>query len=336
MNNTTLKATLTDKLKTNHPTTLLNTSESDILSVSFSPDVKLLCAQWLKPMTSEEYRQSVRMTARSIAFLRAELILIDASVLISISEEDQVWTANFLRNALSKTSIKKSARVISAAGFQPEAMQNVVSRSGEMPYQIGLFYDAEKAMSWLLDGHDEKMTEEVRIKVPLNFNLKLLRREVLTKAVEQPAQNPDTKHQANASTAALPDKLSLRTDFVSISLSHEENLMSIRWKKPPVSRQYRFGMLKAGRALMEQKLERVLLNNQRLGVLTLEDQGWLVTTSIELLPRTSLKKLAVVTSADALQQMSSEAIGFKLKEANLPYEARYFLSVDEAREWLMA
>jgi hypothetical protein len=111
--------------------------------------------------------------------------------------------------------------------------------------------------------------------------------------------------------------------------------MNIRWLKPPASRQYRYGMLKAGRALREHRLERVLLNNQRLGILTLEDQGWLITTSIEVLAKCHLKRLAVVTSHDALQQMSSDAIGCKLKEANLPYVTRYFLSEEEANEWLL-
>lgn len=335
MNYTTLKAPLTDKLKTNQPVTLSNTSDSDILSIWFSPTVKLLCAQWLKPMSSEEYRQAVRMIARSIAFLRAELVLIDATVLNTISEDDQIWTANFLREALSKSSIRKSARVMSATGFQPGAMQNVIKRSGKMPYEISIFHDTEKAKAWLLDGHIEKINEGGRIRIPLNFNLKFLRREVLNKT-EQPASDHGAGPQAFITPAALPDTMIVRTDFISISLSHEENLMRIRWKKPPASRQYRLGMLKAGRALKEHRLERVLLNNQRLGVLTLEDQGWLVTTSIALLPRTNLKKLAVVTSADALQQMSSEAIGSKLKQANLPYVTRYFLSEDEAREWLMA
>ncbi|MBD1396391.1 hypothetical protein H9Q13_04380 [Pontibacter sp. JH31] len=286
-------------------------------------------------MRSEEYRQAVRMIARSIAFLRAKLVLIDLTALVSISEIDQEWTANFLKNALSKSSIRKSARVFSASGSQPETMQQVMNKTSTLPYDIGLFHDTEKAKAWLLDGYPARLFDEGRITIPLNFNLKLLNQDILNKRAQQRAQHLDENPQVIYAASALPDNFHLGTDFVFISLSQAENLMRIIWKKPPISRQYRFGMLKAARALIEHKLERVLLNNQRLGILTLEDQGWLVSKSLQLLPRTKLRKLAVVTSADSLQQMSSEVIGCKLREANLPYDTRYFLSEEEATEWLM-
>jgi hypothetical protein len=332
MNNKTLTAPSANKLNTNPHTASSDPAEADILSICFSPAAKLLSAHWLKPMNSGEYRQSVRMIARSIALLRAEFILIDASALSTITAEDQIWTANFLRDVLSKLSIKKSARVLSTSSLQHEGLQKVENLTGGIPYETKVFQDPAKAKIWLLEGQAAKLTDEGRVNIGLNYNVKLLHREVLNK-IAQASGARETP--APAAPATQPEHFILRTDFVSISLSKEENLLSIRWKRPPESRQYRFGMLKAERALREHKLERLLLNNQRLGVLTLEDQGWLVTTSIKLLPRTSLKLLAVVTSPDAMQQMTSEAIGSRLKAAQLPYETRYFLSEEEALEWLM-
>ncbi|MHC2991486.1 hypothetical protein OB13_07785 [Pontibacter sp. HJ8] len=314
------------------------TTEAVFMSISFSPGLKFLQAKWLKPVSSAEYRQAIRMTARSVAFLRAELVLVDITAMNAPSMEDQRWTSAFLQEAFARSSIRRSARVLSSAGQQPAAMQNIVTNTGILPYEIRLFHTIEEAKCWLFDCEGKcPATDEDNIRIPLNFNLKLLRQNHLQRigtgqkgspgqAVEAPKLHP---------AAPLPNLLQLRTEFVSISMDHKESVMNIRWMKPPASRQYRYGMLKAGRALREYKLERVMLNNQRLGILTLEDQGWLITTSIEVLAKCHLKRLAVVTSPDALQQMSSDAIGCRLKAANLPYVTKYFLSEEEATEWLL-
>lgn len=278
------------------------------------------------------------MIARSVAFLRAELVLIDITAMHAPSLEDQRWTSSFLQEAFAKSSIRRSARVLSNAGHQPAAMQNVVASTGILPYEIRIFHTVEEAKNWLFDCEEKcPATDEDNIRIPLNFNLKLLRQNNVQKISNGQKVSPEQAVEAPRiqSAAPLPNLLQLRTEFVSISLDLKESVMNIRWLKPPASRQYRYGMLKAGRALREHKLERVMLNNQRLGILTLEDQGWLVTTSIEVSAKCHLKRLAVVTSPDALQQLSSDAIGYKLKEANLPYEIRYFLSEEEASEWLL-
>jgi hypothetical protein len=310
-----------------------DTIGTEILTISFSPDIKLLCAKWLKPVNSSEYRQNVRMIARAIAFLRAELILTDVEAFPTISEADQHWTARFLREALAKCAIRRSARVIHSVGFQPEAMQRIVQETGKLPYEVKVFSDVEEATHWLLEG--QGIDTESTFRIPLNFNMKMVRhgmmqpeKEALPAAAVQTAVTSPTP-------APLPERLTITTEFLSITIDKHESSMILRWKKAPESRQYRYGMLKAYRALKEHRLEHMLLNNQRLGVLTLEDQAWLVATAIELIPKMSLKKLAVVNSADALQQMSSELIGCKLKDANLPHTTWYFLTEEEAKEWML-
>ena len=327
---------LTTTPKTNSETPANLPADTNFFSISFKPSLKFLSAEWHKPVSSAEYRQSVRTIVRSIAFLQAELVLINISAELTLPPEDQLWTASFLQDALSKTRIRRSARVIPASGYHETSLQNIISGTGSLPYAMRLFKDKEQAKQWLFAGEQHVyINDEHQIRVPLDFNIKLLRQKVMHK--------PDQTAAASQQQGALgnvqrnftgPNLLKLNTEYVAISLDHHESLMSIRWLKPPISRQYRYGMLKAGRALLEHKLERVLLNNQRLGMLTLEDQGWLVTSAIQLLPGSNLKKLAVVTSSDALQQMSSDTIGYKLREAKLPYEARYFLAEEEAREWL--
>lgn len=325
--NTTFPNLTTNELKTTIPAQAVETAGADLLTINFSPNQKLLWAKWHKPVSTAEYRQAVRMIVRSVAFLRAELVLIDISPIAALPDEDQRWTAAFLQEALSKTSIRRSARVLNIEGDQLEMMQKLMAQTGALPYELQLFNDFGKAEAWLLEGLGEHISEDGRIPIPLNINLKLLR----SKATLLKERDKVT---TQTSPAPLPTLTSIETDFVSISINLQSSTLTIRWKKTPQSREYRLGMLKAGRALKQHRLENVLLNNQRLGMLTLEDQGWLVNTSIGLLPETNLKKLAVVTAADSLQQMSSEVIGCKLKEARLPYTAHYFLSEEEAIEWL--
>jgi len=327
---------LTTRPKTNSENLTNLPADTNFFSISFKPSLKYLSAEWHKPVSSGEYRQSVRTIVRSIAFLQAELVLINISAELRLTPEDQLWTATFLQDALSKTKIRRSARVIPNSTYHETLLEKIISGTGYLPYAMRLFQDKEQAMQWLFAGEPHMyVNDEQQISVPLDFNIKLLRQKVLHKPgplASAPQQSEPLGSLHKKPTG--PNLLKLNTEYVAITLDHHESLMSIRWLKSPISRQYRYGMLKAGRALLEHKLERVLLNNQRLGMLTLEDQGWLVTSAIRMLPGSNLKKLAVVTSSDALQQMSSDAIGCKLREAKLPYEARYFLTEEEAREWL--
>lgn len=312
------------------------TLQSDYLTISYSPHAKLMCAQWSKNVNSTEFRQTVRMMARTAALLRVERILIDMPTCFVVTDEDQQWISNFLREVMNRAPIQRVARVTPPSGIDLAVMHQVLAAAGNLPYELKLFEDSETAKRWLLEGLDENLTEKGQIRIPLNFNMKLIRSEIMHRGMSDvqvaAAQNG---HRTNL-PEPLPDQLEVRTDFVSLSIDKCKSLMSIRWKKAPKSRQYRFGMLKAVRAISEHRIERLLLNNQRLGVLTLEDQAWLISTAGRLLPETSLQKLAVVTSADALQQMSSETIGRKLKEANLKHITKYFLSEEDAREWLLS
>jgi hypothetical protein len=322
----------------NSPKSVVHEPETigdDILSITFNPSIKLLSAKWLKPVSSSEYRQNVRMIARTIAFLRAELILVDVIALFTLSEEDQRWTSVFLRDAFAKCSIKRSARVITSNDYQPEIMQRIMLETGKLPYEVKVFDGLDEAQQWLLEGLGIDTAPESTYRIPLDFNIKMARHGMLQpERTAMPVAVVQTA-EASPKPTPLPERLTINTEFLSITIDKHESSMILRWKKTPDSRQYRYGMLKAYRALKEHRLEHMLLNNQRLGTLTLEDRGWLISTAIALIPKMSLKKLAVVNSADAMQQMSSEVIGCKLKEANMPHTTRYFLTEEEAREWML-
>lgn len=305
---------------------------TDILSVSYCPHHKLLYAQWERFTTSAELRQSIRLLARAAAILKAELILVEIPGHYNVPEQDREWAKKFMYDALKYTSIRRVARL--AATEMNHAMRHALRSLEEMPYEAQLFNDRNEALRWLLREDYVAFSNEAFIRVPLQVNLKLVRPELKGRGhATVPVAQSQSGNPTNV-TETLPALISIETDFVSITLDKVKSLMNIRWKKAPHSRQYRYGMLKAARALIEHRLERLLLNNQRLGVLTLEDQGWLITAAQQMLPKMNLKKLAVITSSDLLQQMSSEHIGNKLKQAAVNYKAHYFLSEEDALGWL--
>ena len=307
--------------------------ESDILSVSFCPQLNVLCAKWNHITSSIELKQSIRLLARAAAVLNAELLLVELPSQYDVSSEDLQWAKKFMQDALKYTSIRRVARAMT--GEPTILMQHALRSLVEMPYESGLFKNREEGLRWLLGDNYGEMENEEFIRIPLHFNMKLIRSGLVNRGNAHVTVAPAQHGNLTNVPEALPQLISIQTDFVSITLDKGNSLMNIRWKKTPHSRQYRYGMLKAARTLVEHRLERLLLNNQRLGMLTLEDQGWLITMAEQLLPKMNLNKLAVITSTDALQQMSSENIGIKLRQVAQNQHAQHFLAEEDALGWLL-
>ena len=308
----------------------------ECISINFCPRVKFLHATWTQNICSDDLRHAVRLLARATALLRAELVLIDLPAMLYVSQEASRWVSSFLREALGKLPIRRVARVLPRDNSSSEVLQKVLSTMGQLPYEAKVFTDVEQAKEWLLGNLLNQVSADETIRVPLNLNLKRIRTSLSRHGQAKVQAAPAQGGQHTSLSEILPDKLRVRTEFVSIAIDQRRSFMNMHWMKVPHSRQYRYGMLKAIRAVTEHSLRLLLLNNQRLGVLTLEDQGWLISTAQRMLPNTCLKKLAIVTSADVLQQISSEAIGVKLRLAELPLETRCFLSEEDAREWLQS
>lgn len=126
----------------------------------------------------------------------------------------------------------------------------------------------------------------------------------------------------------------LETDFVEIVLDRGHDLLCVRWLRPVASSEYRHGIREAGRFLLDLGLERLLVNNQLMGVLTMEDQGWLARISVEVISGSRLQRLAIVSSTDMLQQLTNEVLDSRVKEQTPYFHTQYFLSEQGALEWL--
>lgn len=131
-------------------------------------------------------------------------------------------------------------------------------------------------------------------------------------------------------------ELLYHTDYVDVFYDKPNHLLLVCWRRSVKSHEYRDGIEEIGRHLLRLDVEKLLVNNQRMGVLTMDDQGWLAKISIEVISKSHLKYLAIVSSTDALQQMTNEVLDKRVKVETPPFITQYFLSEEDALEWLVA
>ncbi|MFD2247858.1 hypothetical protein [Pontibacter ruber] len=319
------------QLNTHTANALTNSAETEYLTFCFLPAAKCLEARWHRPVSSKEYKQGIRSIAVCIATLRAKMLLIDFTMMGTPTIADQNWTASFLKEVMKHSLLRYCARVLSTDEAQLFAHEVVVDKVHNFPYISQVFTSEQEAKAWLFKDMPAADGLNERIAIPFNFNLKELRKLNL-----QPHAASDTQNPTPVTDKADTVSIEYRTDYVEIKIDKKKSLLSLRWLRPPQSREYRYSMLKAARAVLEHKLEIMLLINYKLGVLTLADQSWVVHTTTNIANRANLKKLAIVASPDSLQQTMSDSICSKLECMNLPYTLQYFLTEDEARMWLLA
>jgi hypothetical protein len=128
----------------------------------------------------------------------------------------------------------------------------------------------------------------------------------------------------------------LKNDFVEIVLDQTNAILIIRWMRSVRSHEYRQGIEEAGKLLLQHKQKKLLVSNQRMGVLTMDDQGWLAEISIEMFSQVTIEKLAIISSTDFMQQFTNEMLDVRVKESTPYFDTKYFLSEQEALEWLMS
>ncbi|SIT85600.1 hypothetical protein SAMN05444128_1568 [Pontibacter indicus] len=139
-------------------------------------------------------------------------------------------------------------------------------------------------------------------------------------------------------TITQPDNIQqaclFSTDFVEIMHDAQHTMLLVRWLRPVNSHEYRLGIEETGRVLLEMGLQKLLINNQRMGVLTMDDQGWLAAISIRTISQSNLKQLAIISSTNFFQQHTNEKLDRRVKEQTPFFETQYFLIERDGLEWL--
>ncbi len=303
-------------------------TDADALKISYCPSLKYLEAAWQQPVSSLEYRHHIRFVGICIALLKIKYILIDFTKFGNPTLVDQKSTSDFLQKALLNTTLVRSARVLSGDEQQFRVHKSIEEEGIKLPYQVKVFYSTEEGKKWLLPQQSENICSRDSIWIPVDCNHKILRSLAASEVTATAEVQDEAKEEATNTTVC-------RTDFMEIVIDLNKKLLVLRWLRIASSREYRYGILKAVRALLENKIELLLINNHRRGILTLADQTWFVSNSVAVLSKSNLQKLAIINSADAIQQMTSEAIDARMKKANLAFSSQLFLSEAEATGWLL-
>ncbi|WP_439882683.1 hypothetical protein ACSX1A_05830 [Pontibacter sp. MBLB2868] len=308
------------------------------LTLKYSPSKNYLFVNWNRAVSSSEYRQGIRSIATCVVSLKVQLILLDFSKIGTPSEQDQLCTANFLKLAMKNTSLKRSARVLSFEESQWLAYWQIVWQAKELPYETGAFKTREEAQAWLFDGQEINAdAPDNFISVPLDISIT-----AATRMFSNVAACEEGKETGNGNGVTIDvkdQKKSVqelyKTNYVSISLSKKKDILTTKWLRQVTSSEYRQGIEETGRHMLAHNIEKLMVNNQKLGILTMSDQNWLQKFSIEVISTSNLKRLAIVSSHDMLQQLTDETLDHKVKQADIDFHTRYFLFEDEGWEWLL-
>lgn len=299
------------------------------LKITYYPSHKFLEATWQRPVSSQEYRQTIRFIGVCVAMLRAEYMLVDFSEMGSPTEEDERTTTQFLQKALQNTTLKRSARLLADTEDQARSYKAVTDNGPVIPYQVQVFRSVEAARQWLFnDCSGTPYNAGTGIWIPLDCSLRVLKNIAHTTAGGMLIAKPAAAQTKESSISRYA------TDYVEIIADEDKSLIILRWLRKITTREHRHGILKAGKALVEKNIRLAVLNQQRSGVLTLEEQGWLAKQSAAIISRSNLERLAIINSVDVIQQMASNKINLRIRKTYDNYLSEYFLNENDATYWL--
>lgn len=85
--------------------------ENNYLLLWVDTTIRLMYSDWLRPVTSEEYREGNELLISQLHERNIENWIADSSKLGDISQDDEQWTLQEFVPALARTKLLKLARV---------------------------------------------------------------------------------------------------------------------------------------------------------------------------------------------------------------------------------
>ena len=124
--------------------------ETDIIRVSYDPELQLGVGEWKDFASSEKIRSTAM---RSLDFVNEKGItrwLADRRNMKAIRQQDQQWTVDVFIPKMLASPLRRMASIVSKDIFNKMAMEQIIRRSGGLG-NIALhdFDNFEDAMAWL-------------------------------------------------------------------------------------------------------------------------------------------------------------------------------------------
>lgn len=128
------------------------TDVHEYLYISVDEAVKSMHIRWLRPVSSNEYREALLYCKALIMEKHLERWLIDSRKLDHILFSDQQWIRRELADSVRESSLQKIARILKDDVFSYISFENMIQTISEehgTAVEIGQFSSEDAALFWL-------------------------------------------------------------------------------------------------------------------------------------------------------------------------------------------
>ena len=133
----------------------------------------------------------------------------------------------------------------------------------------------------------------------------------------------------------MPLKTIYESDFYTIKIDQENNLLRAEWLRPVSKEEIITGGTKLYEALRDSGLTRAVANAQKLGQLDAATKEWLSNDFYALLSKSPLQKLARVLPGNLFSRITLEAVATRAEAQNTnKFLYKNFANETEAIHWL--
>jgi len=125
---------------------------SDFYKIEIDTFQNVVKTKWLRPVKLEEMKTGSTRLFESLQQTNAERLVANAELLSSLDSETKEWMATSLYELISRTNVKKIARVLPQNVFTKLALESVATRaeaSGKANFVIGNFSAQQEAEKWV-------------------------------------------------------------------------------------------------------------------------------------------------------------------------------------------
>ncbi|GHA61183.1 hypothetical protein [Pontibacter akesuensis] len=126
---------------------------SDFYRIEVNVADNLLRSEWLRAVSKVEMVTGGTKLMEALQETVVELAIADARVLTALTSETKEWMATKFYELLSKTNLKRLARITPSDLFSKIALESVATRSEALnitKFSVMNFTDPEEGLRWLL------------------------------------------------------------------------------------------------------------------------------------------------------------------------------------------
>jgi len=126
--------------------------DSAFYRIEIDLDANMLRSAWLRPADEAEIKAGGTKLYEVLRDTGIERAVANAASLGALSAASKEWMSTVFFELLSRTRLKKLARVLPATLFHRIALESVVTRAealGMTPFMVKSFLTQEEALSWL-------------------------------------------------------------------------------------------------------------------------------------------------------------------------------------------